>query len=493
MRNVIKLGLLGVIFAMFFVNIPISAANLSDSLDITQIYEDPNSDLHQVNFILNLNPDPIDLVTTDFTTDGQCLLAHNLREFTTGGAAVTENNNLVFTIKAVDDELYEGDHKCKVSFTSHSTLDPEYYQESKLEFEVVVKDNDIKKDYNYSVKKTSSGQLREGDNQNETYSLSISQIPIYDIEISASTSGQCDLIDSKGQKTQFISQTIKAGQKNSLTFKLTAVEDKEFEGTHQCLVQHSASTLDPDFSGVAVPAYITDILDNEVNPDKPDEREYEGGLIYFSDANNDGIEDAKQPQVASFINASNGSRQAILLLESDSDNLKSGCSITDGPGSSVYDSTSSRIIESTYGEIFFSVECDNNDEPYRVMWLLDSYIDNFAGWVIYDQTNGQLDIPIDFKSEVYNLGSAVTSSVIFLNNQTSEYRFIQTESSEAIDLTNTDYYAGLASSSTVTSSRLVTFLAISFVGGGVLIKVVYDRYFKKVSADETIYPDIDHY
>ncbi len=470
-------------------------ASLNSDLDTSiNLEEDTSSPNHSLNFTVTLSPNPTSEITTSFNTDGQCELSHNFAPYTSGGTAFTKNDKLIMRVRAVDDSIYEGDHSCNISLSSisdTSPLDPAYTSETSVNYTLKIKDNDVQIINSFNVLDLSHIDLKEGSETVASYQLSISHAPFYDVIVTATADNQCDLLDGIAPNqtvSKTISKTFSAQQKNSYTFNVVAVNDSNFEGVHKCQIHHISSTKDEAFKNVTIAPYEVTVIDNEINPNKPDPREYEGGIIYFEDANADGIKDDKQPSVASFINKMNNKRQAILLVDKNN-KLLPGCSINSIPISSKVTDISDSRIDSSMGEVNFQIKC-NGSQDYRVLWLLDKYDNSSRNWFTYDSSNHNELKRIEFKTIVFDLSNDYTTGIIMDFDNPKAVSFLQSYSFESptLDRQEASVIADIENSNT----NILVVAVLMLLGSGA-IWLIYKRFFAYPDPSRTNYPRIDHF
>ncbi len=464
------------------------AAALTSNISQFTLYEDPASGKNETRFFLSLIPEPIASVTTTFSTNGQCSIGHNYENYATGGAIVTPNDKLGIGVRAIDDTDGEGTHTCEVRFSAVSNGDSAYATPVVLDYSFKIIDNDIQLKHEFSTSTLTLSRLKEATSIIEQYELDISHAPQEDIYITASVGNQCDLLIGTPQRRSKTAEGVfRAGEEDTIKFSLIAVDDSVYEGIHQCSVQHSASTLDVDFKGVAVPTYSTSILDNETNPDIPDQREYEGGLIYYKDANYDGVDDDKQPQVVSFMNQVRKKRQGLVLLDRRGE-LSESCRFVSAVTSTEANEESSSL-QSTHGVINVSVACEG-ERDYTLMWLLDAYDEYAKDWNIYDVAGDSTLNRIPHSAGIYNLGEQFTTMVTIDLSAGGEIALLQAQPAVG-DIELTEQQALVAD---VNNSRLNPIATLSAASALMTVLwLVYRRYFGGVQTVKSRYPRVDHF
>ncbi len=465
-----------------------SAATLSSTLNQFTLYEDPLAGPTDTQFILTLTPEPTDQVTTTFSTNGECVIGHNLLDYSAGGAIVTQNGDLVIGLRSVNDSDGEGDHTCDIRFSSVSAHDSEYATPIILEYTVNIVDDDEVLKYEYDMSTLTVSRLEEGKSLVEQYQIDVSTPPHYGIAITANADSQCDLLTGSPQvRTKSLSQTIPAGSSASIEFTLIAVDDTAFEGIHQCSVQHITSTLDAEYKEITIPPYTATLLDNDANPNIPDEREYEGGLIYYRDANFDDIDDSEQPAVTSFVNSNRGLRQGLVLFNA-LDEVSEKCSFVDAVTAEPFDEDLS-AISSTHGVLHFEVACDG-DEDFKVVWLLDDYNESASDWTIYDSSVAGELIRMNAKTIVHNLGDKFTTGIVLDFEQNGKLSFVQS------DPATTDELLPFEETLTadVNNSRLNSIALVSGLSAvAAILWLIYRRFFSNVDTTKSRYPRVDRF
>lgn len=488
-KTKLLLGLLsGIVLMPLFGVRPVVAASLSSSLSSFTLSEDPGASNHETKFNITLSPEPTDQVSTTFTTNGECLIGPNFLNYATGGVIVTQNGSLPIGLRAFNDTDGEGPHVCDISFSSQSTHDPEYSSAVVLNYSIQITDDDIKKSYNFSLSTLTSARLQEGDTFVEQYQIDISEKPIKDVTVSAVVDDQCDfLIGVPEQRSKSASAVFAKNTTKPIIFTLIPSQDSEFEGIHQCTVAHSVNTADANYQGIAIQNYSATIVDDEQNPNIPDEREYEEGLIYYRDANYDGIDDVDQPNVQSFINPNTNTRQAVMITDGVGMLLEQ-CSFVGDATVVVFDGTES-IIESSQGQLNTEVSCSDTVD-YHLVWILDKYIEHADDWVLYDAAVRGSYTQLDFDAIVFNLGADFTSALVIEGLKFGGVQVVQSNAQNA-DVP-ADFEESLAAS--VANSRLNPLAIISFMGAlGTVGWVVYRQFFSNVDTKKSSYPRIDRF
>ena len=464
------------------------AATSNGDLSVFTLSENPLASNHETQFVVTLDPEPTDQVTTTFTTNGECTVGFNMTDFTTGGSVVTQNGSLPFGLRALNDSDGEGEHVCDIEFRSQSTVDPEYLSPVTLNYSVQIIDDDIVLSYDYSLSTLTNSRLREGDSFVEQYRVSISEPPVYDITISALADDQCDLLSGiPEQRSKTVTTVIPAGTTDSAIFTILPVQDSDFEGIHRCSISHTASTTDVNYQTITIPPYSATVLDDDENPNIPDEREYEGGLIYFADANFDGIDDEDQPNVTSFINPNREARQAVMIVD-ENGVLRDDCRFEGPVTSSVYDD-SSTSIESGHGQLQFEVACAL-DENYQVIWLLDQYIQSADSWTIYNSNEaGTLRVQ-DFDAIIFNLGNDFTTGIEMLFDNDGPVSVLQSAPEFLPEPTAFDE----SLTANVNNTKLNPLALFSAISASLTVLwLVYRRFFSNVDTTKSRYPRVDRF
>jgi hypothetical protein len=485
--------LFGVFMAPLFSLPKTYAATLSGDLTQFTLSEDPNASNHEARFTLTLDPEPTDQVTTTFGTNGECVVGYNFTDYTTGGSVVTQNGSLPFGIRALDDSEGEGVHTCDITFTSSSAVAPAYATPVQEEYSLQVVDNDTITSYDFSLSTLTVSRLEEGDSFVEQYQIDISEPPIYDITVTAVADDQCDLLSGTPEsRTKNATAVIKTGTTQPIRFTLIPVQDSVFEGLHRCTITHTTSTTDPNFAAVPVSPYSATIVDDEINESIPDSREYEGGLIYFRDANFDGIDDEEQPNVISFINPSNGARQGVFIADALG-NLLNGCSFAKPVTAQLFDDASSSL-ESSQGRLELEVTC-SADVNYHIVWLLHEYSESADNWTIYDDSQAGSLTRLSFDAQVFNLGNDFTTALSIEMDELGLLSIVQSNNSDSeISPTTTQATFEESLSASVNNSRLNPIAIISAVTAlGTIFWILYRQFFSNVDTVKSRYPRVDRF
>lgn len=471
------------------------AASLALDKTPTALTEGATTSNPQFNLILS--PEPTSEVLTDFTTNGQCSLGPANKDFKIGGSVYTKNPKLHFGVKANDDTIYEGSHTCVLQFSSSSLTDPNYQVAVTKNLTISITDNDVLTDPGYDVVSDNT-EMREGGSTVAQYEIRPRIAPQDSIIITASADDQCDLLADASNPQSRVSQlerTIRGGTTKGVSFTLLPREDSQFEGKHQCVVLHSASTDDLTYNGLTTPVYTASIMDNDDNPNIPDQREYEGGLIYYKDANYDGIEDTKQPQVRSFINALNQKRQALLVVN-ESGELHPDCSFKGDVQSVPFDDqTQSSHISTVVGGLSASVTCKNADTTsYRLLWLLDSYYESALRWKMYqfDTADNLSDVPV--RHIIHNLGQDYTSGLLITPEHAGTIRLLQHQPpADTAALGGEEESDSQAAASITDRTGVIVMGGLITVCVAVIGFILYRKYLRPLAPEATTAPDIDRY
>ena len=478
---------IGVLLSTFINGISF-AASLSSNLSTFSLSENPAAQNHETSLTLTLSPEPTDQVSTTFSTNGECLLGPHGTNFATGGVVVTQNGNIPFGLRALDDSDGEGDHLCDISFSSQSTHDSQYSSPVTKSYAIQITDNDIAKVYDYSLSALTVSRMQEGDSFVEQYQINVVEAPSHDIVVTAQADSQCDLLIGVPEKrAKSATATIKKGTTKPAVFTLIPVQDSEFEGIHRCTVSHSSVTGDPNYQSKTVPNYSASILDDDINPNIPDDREYEGGLIYFKDANFDGIEDDGQANVTSFINPLRDARQGIMITD-EFGNLLNGCSFV-GEVSAKPFSQSSASITSEHGQLFVEVSC-TADVSYQLVWLLDAYEPQADLWTIYDITDDEMLSAIDMDAILFNIGQDHTTALVINYDKQGALQFVQS-SPEVVEPESELEESLVASVSNTKINPLVVVSVVSAVA--TVLWLIYRQFFANVDTTRSRYPRVDHF
>jgi len=243
----------------------------------TEVSEEGTEDTYEV--VLNYAPTAD--VTITLTNDDDQLVAVD--------DANPANDFIVFTpsdwstpqsvrVAAVDDVLAEGPHNSLIEHSAQSA-DAGYDGISIPNLPVGIIDNDVA-----GVTVTSSGgstQVIEGGDV-DTYEVVLTGSPTDDVTIAlVSADGQLTAVDDANPANDFLVFTA-SNWSTPQVVRVEAVDDAVFEGPHEGLISHSASSTDSRYQGLAIPSVRADIYDNDSNGP--------GVLVIPSDGSTDVVE-----------------------------------------------------------------------------------------------------------------------------------------------------------------------------------------------------------
>ena len=97
----------------------------------------------------------------------------------------------------------------------------------------------------------------------DTYSVVIQSVPTSNVTVQVSPDSQIDIGAGAGVPVSLVFTPANANQPQ--TIAVIAVDDAISEGVHSGLIQHSATSGDPTFDGVAVDSVTVAIQDNDVS------------------------------------------------------------------------------------------------------------------------------------------------------------------------------------------------------------------------------------
>jgi hypothetical protein len=394
-----RMLVLAIILSFFSVFQVFAASKLSFDDNSITIYESPTHTNHSRSFTLNFSPDPTGTVTTFYDTDGECLLGLGGANFTDGGQVVSTAEHVVFSVMAVDDEIGDGTHSCVINYRTESSADPNWDNITKTQVVSVIDNGDVTAVPHYTATRVTGDSVAEGTNNTVSYAVRISQKALDPVTIYASSGSQCDMWVSS-QRVDTASGTIQAGSREPVVFKAVAQQDSVFEGQHECLITHSASTNDTVFLGVTPPTFEISVIDDdqtylqkqaEEEAKKAEEKlaKAQVGLLDYYDSNNDGLNDSEQPEVTSFINSLTDQRQAIVLSPKQGDCAFNGSVVVVDENSINIETENLHFPQGLYN---FVADCDAPGTEVDVTILLDQLYSSDYGWLLRKiDENGELN------------------------------------------------------------------------------------------------------
>ena len=299
------------------------AASVSFSPSKLTIYEKKTHTQHTGQFTLRLTPDPLAEVNMRYETNDECELRLGGSGYTTSGQTVTTAEFQVFDVRAIDDAISDGSHSCIISYQITSSGDPQWQYVSATQTISVQDNNDQTETPHFVTALKSGSTVTEGGDDLVTYEVQISAAPQDPVTVYASAGSQCQLLVN-GARADAASATIASGSNKAVIFTVLAREDDIFEGTHECVVNHSVQTNDLSFMGVVVPTFTVTVADNdqtylqkkaaaEAKALEAQRAAEDAGLLDYFDSNNDGVADTEQGFVQSFINPVTGKRHAVII------------------------------------------------------------------------------------------------------------------------------------------------------------------------------------
>jgi hypothetical protein len=202
------------------------------------------------------------------TTNGQCLIRHSGNPFANSSSYTIRagsTESIIFQLRAVDDNVIEGNHACGITYTVSSS-DPLYASGSGTA-SYPIEDNDAVPGFTFLRKPTSvveGGKQVEVDyNSNDEFTHPVN----YTFSI---TSG-CQLIGvNKSTGSHFWTQSFTypyaAGASGAISVYVRAPDDTLAQGSRACTLTGKASTKDQNYNGMSLPSLTLSIIDNDTKP-----------------------------------------------------------------------------------------------------------------------------------------------------------------------------------------------------------------------------------
>jgi hypothetical protein len=196
-----------------------------------------------------LNTQPIANVSILLNSGTQLTAAPNPLVFT------PQNWNIpqTVTVRAVDDTLQEGNHSGTIQHTASSS-DTRYNGIVINSVNVGITDNDVP---GVTITETGGSTAVAEGGLTDTYAIVLNSSPSANVTININSGSQ--LTTNKTQLV-FTPQNWNVAQ----TVTVTAVDDTAKEGFHSGVIQHTASSSDSQYNGIAVNPVNVSITDNDV-------------------------------------------------------------------------------------------------------------------------------------------------------------------------------------------------------------------------------------
>ncbi len=219
-----------------------SGVSISQTGGSTEVAEGGDSDTYTVV----LTAAPTSPVTVNFTTDGQ-LEAIAPITFTSANWNVAQT----VTVKAIDDNLIEGNHSSTIRHLVESA-DANFDAIAVSDVVTSIADNDAA---GISISQTGgSTEVAEGGNT-DTYTLVLTAAPTADVTVNFTTDGQVQPI----APITFTPANWNVAQ----TVTVKAVNDAFAEGSHASTIQHVVESADANYNNLQVNPVTATIADDD--------------------------------------------------------------------------------------------------------------------------------------------------------------------------------------------------------------------------------------
>ncbi|MEG4970899.1 SBBP repeat-containing protein, partial [Microcoleus sp. B6-A1] len=196
------------------------------------------------SYSVKLNTQPIAPVTINLAT-GSEIQPITALTFT----ATNWNVAQTVAVKAVDDNLVEGNHAGAIAHTATST-DTNYNSITISPVNVAITDNDTA---GVSITPTNTTATEGG--ATGTYSVKLNTQPIAPVTINLATGSEIQPITA----LTFTATNWNVAQ----TVAVAAVDDNAVEGNHAGAIAHTATSTDTNYNSITIPAVSVAITDND--------------------------------------------------------------------------------------------------------------------------------------------------------------------------------------------------------------------------------------
>ncbi|MEG4630834.1 SBBP repeat-containing protein [Microcoleus sp. AR_TQ3_B6] len=196
------------------------------------------------SYSVKLNTQPIAPVTINVATGSQIQPITALTFTPTNWNAAQ-----TVAVKAVDDNLVEGNHAGAIAHTATST-DTNYNSITISPVNIAITDNDTA---GVSITPTNTAATEAG--ATGSYSVKLNTQPIAPVTINLATGSQIQPITA----LTFTPTNWNAAQ----TVAVKAVDDNAVEGNHAGAIAHTATSTDTNYNSITIPAVSVAITDND--------------------------------------------------------------------------------------------------------------------------------------------------------------------------------------------------------------------------------------
>ncbi len=173
--------------------------------------------------------------------------------FTTGNYNVAQT----VTVTAVDDDVAEGEHSVLINLIATSG-DNGYNGYSAVVTAHITDDDTAGVTITESAGSTG---VNEQGPTSDTYTVVLTSEPTADVTVTIDPDGEVNLGSGAGVAVTRTFTTANWGTAQTVT--VTAVNDPWVEGEHTSTIRHSASSMDPVYSGIAIRDVIATVTDND--------------------------------------------------------------------------------------------------------------------------------------------------------------------------------------------------------------------------------------
>ncbi len=221
----------------------VAGVEITETGGSTNVSENGATDTYTVK----LTSEPTATVTINVNPDGQSTAGPGVLTFDNTNWNISQT----VTITAVDDLIVEGAHTSTIGHTATSA-DGNYNGIAVVDVTANITDNDVP---GVEITETEGATGVSESGTTDTYTVSLTVAPTATVTINFVTDGQLEPV------TQLVFTTLNWNQPQTVTVK--AINDDVVEGLHSSVINHTASSSDPDYNGIAIPQVTVSIIDDD--------------------------------------------------------------------------------------------------------------------------------------------------------------------------------------------------------------------------------------
>lgn len=224
----------------------LAGLNLTETGGSTIVTEGGAND----SFALELGAQPTSDVSISFDVGTQVSFAPNPLVI----APADWNVPQTITVTAIDDLLIEGPHSATVGLIFTGDADFAAITPNSIGLTVDIVDNDVP---GVLVLESDGGSTASEGGAGDSYTVQLQSAPTQDVSIAIQA-------DAQLQVAPVVLGFTPANWGTPQTVSINAVDDALIEGPHAGTVTHTATSLDANYSGIAIAPVTVALLDNDV-------------------------------------------------------------------------------------------------------------------------------------------------------------------------------------------------------------------------------------